>query len=220
MLRLCTLVLLLAAAGCSSVFALDPPEHPTFPKAFTVDFNETTKLVTTWKTDGRWHYDSEQEAELVQRANGRGEKFCKSIHPFTDTPCWHLVTQGTRYIVFPKLNECCVCCTTDKSGCSMLKPDWLQDAEFQGQLKTGGVDVWKWKKSGTTSTSYYYNTADDKQTPVELDIVPVSYQRFHLDTYKEGPVDEKRFTIPDTCTSQCPVTSACTLVRHGRPAAQ
>lgn len=35
-----------------------------------------------------------------------------------------------RYLIFPELNECCLCCASDM-GCGILSPSWLDGAEFQ-----------------------------------------------------------------------------------------
>lgn len=34
-------------------------------------------------------------------------RYCMSIHPFTNTPCTHLVVGSQRYLIFPELKECC-----------------------------------------------------------------------------------------------------------------
>lgn len=57
------------ALAVGYVQALPKPEFPT---EFSVDFNETTKLIFSWQTEGTWYYDAEHNAELVQRKNGRG----------------------------------------------------------------------------------------------------------------------------------------------------
>lgn len=46
-----------------------------------------------------------------------GDRYCKSIHPFSDTPCNHLVKGGQRFLVFPELKECCLCCTSEQVRC-------------------------------------------------------------------------------------------------------
>lgn len=99
---------LLLASGTADAVA------PRFPVHFRVDFNETTKLVFTRQTNGVWYYDGGNGAERLDRANGRGDRYCMSLHPLTDTPCTHLVAGGTRYLVFPQLKECCACCSAEQ----------------------------------------------------------------------------------------------------------
>jgi hypothetical protein len=39
------------------------------------EFNETTKIFFwTWQTSGKFYYDANQDAELVYRENGRGDR--------------------------------------------------------------------------------------------------------------------------------------------------
>jgi hypothetical protein len=61
-------------------------------------------------------------------------RYCMSIHPRTDTPCTHLVVSGQRYLIFPELGECCRCCSS-AGGCGILDPNWLDAAEYTGQVR-------------------------------------------------------------------------------------
>jgi len=62
---------------------------PRFAPSFSVEFNETNSFLSwKWPTDGKWSYDAGGGGrELVHRDNGRGDRYCKSIHPASDTPC-------------------------------------------------------------------------------------------------------------------------------------
>jgi hypothetical protein len=43
--------------------------------ATSSEFNETTKIfLWEWKTSGKMFYDANQNAELVYRENGRGDR--------------------------------------------------------------------------------------------------------------------------------------------------
>jgi hypothetical protein len=172
--------LLLTAA--LSVLADTPT--PYWHQHFSVDFNETTKAVFwQWQTEGTWYYNAKTNQEHVYRANGRGDRycafaftpisdqaqnkaslealwfrFCKSIHPFSDTPCSHLITGGNRYLIFPDLGTCCFCCNAEH-GCGILDPHWLDDAEYQGLVPVAGTEAYKWSKKGL-QPNYYYSTPD------------------------------------------------------------
>jgi hypothetical protein len=61
-------------------------------------------------------------------------RYCMSIHPRSDTPCTHLVVSGQRYLIFPELGECCKCCSS-AGGCGILDPNWLDAAEYTGQVR-------------------------------------------------------------------------------------
>jgi hypothetical protein len=69
-------------------------------------------------------------AEVVERADGNGDRYCGSVHPFSRTPCRHVVVDSRRYLVFPELNDCCFCCDSGH-GCGVLRPDWLDAADYQ-----------------------------------------------------------------------------------------
>ena len=54
---------------CPAVPCLIPPCHSS-------DFNETTKIFFwSWTTSGKMFYDADQNAELVHRENGRGDRY-------------------------------------------------------------------------------------------------------------------------------------------------
>ncbi len=85
-----------------------------------------------WQTDGTWYYDAVTGKEMIYRENGRGDRYCKSVHALTSTPCQHIVSDGNRYLMFPELKECCKCCDSSK-GCGSLSPNWLDDATYEGK---------------------------------------------------------------------------------------
>ncbi len=43
-------------------------------------------------------YDADSGHEVIDRADGRGDRYCGSIHAFSETPCRHLVTEGKRWV--------------------------------------------------------------------------------------------------------------------------
>ena len=47
-----------------------------------------------------------------------------------DSPCVHLVVNGTRYLIWPDLKPapfCCACCNA-AAGCGIVTPTWMRDA--------------------------------------------------------------------------------------------
>jgi len=197
--------------ACAVSVLADTPT-PYWHNHFSVDFNETTKAVFwQWQTEGTWYYNAKTNQELVYRENGRGDRFCKSIHPFSDTPCTHLITDGNRYLIFPDLGSCCFCCNAEH-GCGILDPHWLDDAEYQGLVPVAGTEAYKWSKKGL-QPNYYYTTPDVVQAPVELDQIPIDFQTFHVDTFNPSPPDPAVFTLPDGCDQPCPTASTCGVLR-------
>lgn len=178
---------------------------PKWPTQFYVEFNETATLGV--KTSGKWWYDAVQNIEVIYRDNGKGDRYCGSVYPFKETPCRHVVIDGQRYLDFPHKSYCCKCCDAD-AGCGVLAPNWLDGAEYQGRAVVHDIITYKWMKKGLQS-NYYYATADEVQTPVELDQWPTDYQFLVQETYEPGPVDPSVAELPPGCDDQCPIYSVC-----------
>eukprot|EP00195_Chlamydomonas_chlamydogama_P008577 CAMPEP_0202890894 /NCGR_PEP_ID=MMETSP1392-20130828/1151_1 /ASSEMBLY_ACC=CAM_ASM_000868 /TAXON_ID=225041 /ORGANISM="Chlamydomonas chlamydogama, Strain SAG 11-48b" /LENGTH=242 /DNA_ID=CAMNT_0049574545 /DNA_START=73 /DNA_END=801 /DNA_ORIENTATION=- len=180
---------------------------------FNVEFNETTVLLFKRSTRGKWWYDAASRNEVVYREDGRGDRYCGSIHAFKSTPCTHLVTAGNRYLIFPELDECCLCCNA-ADGCGILSPQWLQNSTYQGDVDLRGITTHKFYIKGL-QPNYYFTTADELQLPVELDQWPNVYQSFDPSTFNTEPIDPTMLEVPDNCHSKCPISSICTLISSG-----
>ncbi|GIL96686.1 hypothetical protein Vretimale_2444 [Volvox reticuliferus] len=186
---------------------------PVWHEQFSVQFNETTRIFVTKRTAGTWYYDALSRKEAVFRENGNGDRYCGSVHPFTQTPCVHIITDGKRYLVFPELGECCMCCTAEM-GCGILSPTWLQGASFEGTTTIQGIAANKWRQNGL-QPNYWYATADEAQVPLELDQMPNDFQTFWPETFTKGPPGTQVFQLPDGCSPRCPLTSVCTIAATG-----
>ncbi|KAL6751632.1 hypothetical protein V8C86DRAFT_2775360 [Haematococcus lacustris] len=196
-----------------------PPAPPLSPQPkwypqFSISFNETTRVLAQRSTAGMWWYDSEAKAEVVHRADGNGDRYCGSVHPFAHTPCRHLVTGGSRYLLFPQLGECCMCCT-DQQGCGPLSPSWLATATFQGLEPLRGQMAYKWRQDGL-QPNYWFATADELQLPLELDQVPNDLTSYDPASFTQRPIDPELLHVPPSCHKRCPLFSVCSLLRHER----
>ncbi|KAG1671636.1 hypothetical protein FOA52_006867 [Chlamydomonas sp. UWO 241] len=216
---------LLMALGLVATNALDirPAGHlleashpsPAWPPLFSVEFTESSIILFTRETNGTWFYDAKSGVEVMMRDDGRGDRFCGSIHSVDATLCVNIVTEGYRYIIFPDLDECCRCCSFE-AGCGVIPGDWLSgdDVKFMGTEEKNGLSTNKWAKEGLKPV-YYWATDDDAQTPVEIDesaLWPKRFFTFHADSYVAGvPIPPKMLKIPDNCADKCPVTSICTV---------
>ncbi|KAG2485300.1 hypothetical protein HYH03_015974 [Edaphochlamys debaryana] len=196
---------------------MDAPE-PFWYKQFSIRFNETTKIFSTKHTEGTWHYDALGLREAIHRDNGQGDRYCGSIHPFTETPCSHIVVEGNRYLVFPDLGECCLCCTAAK-GCGILAPTWLTGAAFQGTVTLRGMPAYKWRQDGL-QPNYWYTSADEAQIPLELDQEPNDRQSLWPDSFAAGPPPDEAFALPEGCRSRCSLTSVCTIAAEAEGEAE
>ncbi|WIA21661.1 hypothetical protein OEZ85_000833 [Tetradesmus obliquus] len=197
--------------GATAAVGQDP--KPIWHRQFSIDFNETTKLLWwRWSTEGSMLYDALQQVEVVHRANGKGDRYCLSIHPRSDAPCTHLVVSGQRYLIFPELGECCKCCSS-AGGCGILDPDWLDAAEYTGQTTMQGRTADSWTIRGLQPNNYYATADVPVGIPLELDQLPNDYITFHPDTLKLGPVSPKDVIVPEGCAEKCPLTSVCTILQ-------
>ena len=79
---------------------------------------------------------------------------------FSDTPCTHLVNNGIRYLIYPDLQICCNCCS-DTDGYGILKPTWMNGAQYIGQSLYGSqaVESYLWNQEGVGS-NFYWETVD------------------------------------------------------------
>ena len=62
-----------------------------------------------------------------------------------------------RYLYYPDESDCCYCCNA-AAGCGLLKPDWLNDAEFKGNVtytfQDGSTtEAYKWEKDGLQASA-------------------------------------------------------------------
>ena len=42
-----------------------------------------------------------------------------------------------------------MCCTAER-GCGILRPDWMKDGDYQGEVPIDGVNYDKFHKTGTS----------------------------------------------------------------------
>ena len=61
---------------------------PVWPSQFEITFAEST---LTGKTTGSIYYDAKNNQEVVQRANGRYDRYCNTVEKLANTPCNHIV---------------------------------------------------------------------------------------------------------------------------------
>jgi hypothetical protein len=148
----------------------------------------------------------------IDRSTGKYDRYCSSVKYFQDIPCTHLVTNGLRYLVYPSINYCCMCCTSE-SGCGIVKPDWLSDAKFIGYNTSTSVKYQIWDKKGLQEN--YYWQVDDTQTPYIIDQQPNDIMIFDVDSFKKGAIDPSVFALPSFCSKDhsCPLLSVCTVAR-------
>ena len=209
------LLLLLATAWAQT------PAFPLWNPVWYSNFTETRTYAAYGVSEvtGVWYYNASLNISRMDRSSGRNDPFCgmNDWFMFFDTPCTHLINNGIRYMVYPQLQICCNCCS-DSDGCGIIKPTWLNGAQYLGQYLYGtpAVESYLWNQMGN-SNNFYWETVD-----------PVPLNRVMLQLNNGGPDDEfifpdGRFTdfptnifnVPTYCQSNimCDDTSVCSEVR-------
>jgi len=205
-----TLLFLFITLYCGIVYA-DPPA-PVWPDQFQIDFDETLyyPIIGSHSTSGRYYYDYTNRRYRIDRKNGRFDRYCglNGIKAFQNTPCTHLVVDGIRWIVYPEKKECCQCCS-EANGCGILKPNWLEGAEFLGEAN----GLFKWNKPGLQPNYYFDRMAD--RIMLKIEQVPNDTQFFRPETFNKTISNpSKVFTLPSYCHigKRCSIFSACHAV--------
>jgi hypothetical protein len=98
---------------------------PTWPSTYTAYFVETADGPSGDRSSGIYWYDFANNRERTDRSNTFTDELCNTLYPDQNTPCTNLMKNDKRYIYFPDLKSCCVCCNVAQRGCSILKPNWL-----------------------------------------------------------------------------------------------
>lgn len=67
---------------------------PVLPPQWTLDFNETAKLLTSGTTKGTIYYDAPNNRQAVARDNGQHDRYCGTVYKGTSTPCRHIIVDS------------------------------------------------------------------------------------------------------------------------------
>jgi hypothetical protein len=78
------------------------PSVPIFPPQYTLAFNESAKIVTTGTTTGIIYFDEPANREVIERANGAHDRYCGTVFKTANTPCNHIVLDGTSFLTKEK----------------------------------------------------------------------------------------------------------------------
>ncbi|EFC42443.1 predicted protein [Naegleria gruberi] len=206
---------LIVAVGCA--FGQQPKSTPVWPGTFRQTFTETTQLfkfMSPFVTNGTYYYDVTNQRQRIDRLDGSHDRYCGSVHFDKSTPCVHLVVKEKRYLVFPELKSCCMCCTAE-NGCGVLKTNWLFNSTYIGQTTYNGYPVHQWDKKGLQNNYYYEMIANN--VPVAIDQQPNDLMVFDPKSYSTTPLPDSLFAVPSYCTDDsgkdhsCPFFSICTI---------
>jgi len=198
------------------------PLPPKWPPVFFQDFHEvnTYPVVGDFHTDGQFYYDATTQRYRVDRANGKGDRYCW-LHGWNvlfNQACSHIVVDGKRYLYYPEQNSCCYCCGTEH-GCGLLSQNWLHDATFVGEVELNGQKAFQWDKQGLQSNFYYETVADEPLERIQLQTNQgtndaMTFDKDSYSTYMpNGHLD-----LPNVCKNAgyCATLSTCTAARLGQ----
>ena len=208
-------IMLYFLATLTLVHGEDQPAYPLWPLTFTQQFNETTKVLFRKGTLGTMYYDFGNLRSRVDRDDGSIDRYCgiNGLWGFYNTPCSHIVVEGERYLYYPEYDHCCYCCSA-ADGCGVVKPDWLNGAEFEGVVDHFGQTVYKWNQKGLQDNLYYETIENNplKREMVGLYQMPNALQDFRE---RKDSVPDNIFDLPSSCSKRkkCNFFSTCTIVR-------
>ena len=188
------------------------------PAAFTAPFTERVSYGPVKSTTtGTLLYSAQSPygaAERLERASGEADRYCGGAKLLRATPCTHLAANGTRYLLFPDLGECCTCCTA-ADGCGPTKQDWAKNASFANNatVDVGGasVDAFKWTIKGLQENDVYTPAAATGAEQPPLRVYQSPDDDMVFGEAQIGAVDPSHFWLPaGGCSAQC--GGVCALV--------
>ena len=187
---------------------------PVWPKAWSVSAKETwfafkneTKI-PIGVNRAHWYYDYTHSRMRYDHGVGNFDNFCL-MNNHEPSACQLLFdTTGALFVNYPTKNFCCQLCTVD-AYCSVLKPDWLKEAKFNGTMESADNRTCEvWTEQGSVAQDYW---AQDKNK------VPCAYfedlhdggmhfyheLQFEADSYVLGEPNEEIFIVKDECHTKC-----------------
>jgi hypothetical protein len=194
------------------------PQYPRFPDTFTQTFTETFSypFLGDHSTNGTYYYDWATQRFRLDRQNGRFDRYCgiNGLKMLQNTPCSHIVVNGDRYLYYPELNECCYCCSAEH-GCGMLKPAWMEGAEYLGIEEFKVQKAHKWDKPGLQHNIVYESLEEEPidRTLMAIYQAPTDMMEFKND--RKMRVDYDMLELPSICqkNKSCNIVSVCTAIR-------
>jgi hypothetical protein len=90
------------AVICLLVALAVAKDAPVLPSQFSLWFDETAKLISTGTTKGVIYYDETHNQQVVERDNGKHDRYCGTVYKNVDTPCRHIITNSRFYIIQTK----------------------------------------------------------------------------------------------------------------------
>jgi hypothetical protein len=77
----------------------EAPTPPVWPNQFTMEFNETSRIIVAGITKGIWYYDAANNRHVIERKDGRHNRYCDSVFYQQSTPCRQIVVASKQIII-------------------------------------------------------------------------------------------------------------------------
>jgi hypothetical protein len=121
------------------------------------------------------------------------------------------VSEGKRYLYYPILNECCVCCN-DNQGCGVPEPDILSNATFLGSDWYYGAQVYEWEWA---SKYLYIETAEDEPVNRNWTALFTANDNYtYVWSWVPSINDPSVFDLPGVCAYSKPCAYGACLARR------
>lgn len=132
--------------GLVAAYAANPA-GPVWPDKFTAQWNSETTFNGPHSSSGELDYSWNGGVNPTMRwhwIDGWAEPYCWQSLPMPwDAQCDHIVVGGQRFLYYPILNECCMCCD-DSQGCGVPPPTFMQNSAYQGSVTYLGRALYSW----------------------------------------------------------------------------
>lgn len=197
---------------------------PTWPNQFSILMAEETwstvldneTIIPVGINTGGWYYDYTHKQMRFDHNKGHFDNFCLAAYDSREDCRLYFVNTSVMYVDYPQSNECCQLCTVG-AYCTVLEPNWLQDASYFGlnnvTLIDGNVEICnEWGEQGAVAFDYWLQQglANDK-TAVPCEYWEDIYDhghfihtiKFDMNSYVIGPPNQTIFQLPDYCNQMC-----------------
>ena len=207
--------LLLALVLPVCTVAKGPPNKPTWPSKFFVNFQEFYSDGGGDNHEGGYALDANyvdnktgiKGAQVIYRGITEDEA-CNAVNP--GTSCVTLAVAGQRYLLFEDgTPTCCRCCSW-KNGCGPLMPKWTENATYTGTKTVRGEICYSYSIPGVENNSLSVRASDGMICELENGGNVTDFFEFIPATFKDTiPADT--FNVPASCDNWCGPHAECKL---------
>lgn len=176
------------------------PAGPVWPNQWTatwIDENSTT-VPNYSGGDATYNWNGGSNPALLwHRWDGWVDPYCYLSLPMPwDTQCSHIVVGGMRYLYYPILNQCCMCCD-DSQGCGVPAPDFMQNSTYLGATSFQSTPQYSWMYAGQYN---YLETQDATPTNRAWSQLFSATHNYKSITSFSTDIDPAQLILPSICS--------------------